>query len=170
MSESYTRCHYVSEQGLECASWFPRGEGNLCVIHRGMISHAMAANGLNKPEYISARQQYESDFRASYILAETNQEKCVILDAHIAAIEKIIEQERVKSQVARALRSEVINGMSEEEIQLRRNMKVPKSESSKESKPRQGKLKGTPEDMIKQTMSKWPNMTEAGARMLLGLD
>lgn len=170
MPQDYIRCHYISEESIECASWFPRGEGNLCIVHRGMVSLKGAANGHNKPETISAMKQFESEFRVTYENAKTNEEKCSILDAHLESIYKVIEIEKTKANVVRALRGEVIDGMSAEEIQIRRRMKVPKSDAEPKKRASSGKLIGTNENKIAKLMAKHPGMTEAGARMLLGLD
>jgi len=166
MPQDYIRCHYVSDDSIECASWFPRGEGNLCIVHRGTISTSLASNGHNKAEYIGARKDAELSLRDK-IKDKTAQESCNILDAHIAGIEKIIEEQKLLALTARALRSEVIEGLSDEERQIRRRMKVPKSETVKKSS---GKIIGTNEEKIAKLMSKHPGMTEIGAKMLLGLD
>lgn len=168
MPQDYIRCHYVSDDSIECASWFPRGEGNLCIVHRGTISSALAANGHNKEQYIGARKEIETSLREK-INGKTAQESCGILDAHIASIEKIIEEQKLLALTARALRSEVIEGLSDEERQIRRRMKVPKSETAEKRKS-SGKLIGTNEDKIAKLMAKHPGMTEMGAKMLLGLD
>ena len=168
MPIDYIRCHYVSEDKIECASWFPRGEGNLCLVHRGTISTSMAANGINKDAYLGARKEVELSLREK-ISGKTPQESCNILDAHIAGIEKIIEEQKLLALTARALRSEVIEGLSDEERQIRRRMKVPKSETAEKRKS-SGKLIGTNEDKIAKLMAKHPGMTEMGAKMLLGLD
>lgn len=168
MPQDYIRCHYVSDDSIECASWFPRGEGNLCIVHRGMVSTSLAANGHNKPEYISKVKEVELSLRAK-LDGKTTQESCSILDAHIAGIERIIEEQKLLALTARALRSEVIEGLSDEERQIRRRMKVPKSEGI-EKKKSSGKLIGTNEEKIQKLIAKHSGMTEAGARMLLGLD
>lgn len=168
MPIDYIRCHYVSEDKIECASWFPRGEGNLCIVHRGVISTSMAANGINKEQYIGARKEAELSLREK-LEGKTPQECCNTLDAHIASIEKIIEEQKLLALTARAIRSEVIEGLSEEERQIRRRMKVPKSESN--GKPKSsGKIIGTNEEKIAKLMAKHPGMTELAAKMLLGLD
>lgn len=168
MPQDYIRCHYVSEDSNECASWFPRGEGNLCIIHRGMMSTSLAANGYNKPEYLSARKEVELSLR-SRLEGKNAQESCSILDEHIAGIERIIEEQKLLALTARALRSEVIEGLSDEERQIRRRMKV-SSPNKTETKSKTGKIKGTNEEMIAKLMARHSGMTEVGAKMLLGLD
>jgi len=167
MPQDYIRCHYVSDDSIECASWFPRGEGNLCIIHRGTVSSALAANGHNKEQYIGARKEAELSLRAK-LEGKSSQEACTILDAHIAGIERIIEEQKLLALTARALRSEVIEGLSDEERQIRRRMKVPKSEST--AKKSSGKIIGTNEEKIAKLIAKHPGMTEMGAKMLLGID
>lgn len=167
MPQDYIRCHYVSDDSIECASWFPRGEGNLCIVHRGTISSSLAANGHNKEQYIGARKEAELSMRDK-IAGKPSQEQLVILDAHIAGIEKAIEAQKLEALVSRAIRSEVIEGLSDEERQIRRRMKVPKSENV--AKKSSGKIIGTNEEKIAKLMAKHSGMTEAGARMLLGLD
>ena len=164
----YIRCHYInSENGIQCESWHSVADGDMCPVHVGMVSSVLAANGVNRDEYIDARKKNEVSWRDK-IQGKTPQEQCNIIDAHLAGIEKVIEEQKLISLVGRAIRSEVIEGMSEEDRQIRRNMKVPKSESVKKtSNPR---VKGTPDEMLKAFMAKYPSMTLDGAKEMLGLD
>ncbi len=164
----YIRCHFInSENGIQCESWHSVGDGDMCPVHRGMISATLAANGINKDEYISTRRTAETSLR-DLIQGKTAQEQCNIIDAHIAGIEKIIEEQKILSLTSRAIRSEVIEGMSEEDRQIRRNMKVPRSEpKAKETKAR---VKGTPEEMLRAFMAKYPSMSLEAAKDMLGLD
>jgi len=164
----YIRCHYInSENGIQCESWHSVADGDMCPVHVGMVSSVLAANGINRDEYISARKVAETSLRAR-LQGLDAQAQCNLIDAHIAGIEKIIEEQKLLSLTARAIRSEVIEGMSEEDRQIRRNMKVPKSESVKRtSNPR---VKGTPDEMLKAFMAKYPSMTMEGAKEMLGLD
>jgi hypothetical protein len=164
MPQDYIRCHYTSPEGIECASWFPRGEGNLCIVHRGIVSTSLASNGIAKEEYIGARKEAETSLRAR-LQGLDSQAQCNLLDAHIAGIEKIIEEQKTLALTARAIRSEVIEGLSEDERQIRRRMKVPISEKKSTKK-----IQGTPEQMIEAFRSKWPNMTVEAAKAMLGLD
>ncbi len=168
MPIDYIRCHYIdASNGIQCESWHSVADGDMCPVHRGMIGGTLAANGINKEEYITARRVAESSLREK-IQNKTPQEQCNIIDAHIAGIERVIEEQKLLSLTARAVRAEVIEGMTEEDRQIRRNMKVPRSEPKvKESKAR---VKGTPDEMLKAFMSKYPAMTEAAAKDLLGLD
>jgi hypothetical protein len=133
-----------------------------------MIGATLAANGVNKDQYIDARRVAETSLREK-IQGKTAQEQCNIIDAHIAGIEKIIEEQKILSFTARAVRAEVIEGMTEEDRQIRRNMKVPRSVKAitRETKTR---VKGTPEEMLKAFMAKYPSMSEAAAKDMLGLD
>jgi len=166
-AEGYIRCHYTSPEGIECGSWLPRGKGNLCPVHIGMVSASLAANGTNKDEFLEAAKLSQAPLR-DLIANKDKQEQCNIIDAHLARVYKIIEEQKLIASSYRALRGEVIEGMSLEEIQARRLMKVPKSVG----KPSAGRIsaKKTTEDNIKALLAKNPKMTEAGARMLLGLD
>ena len=163
----YIRCHFInSENNVQCESWHSKGDGDMCPVHIGFVSSTLAANGIAKDEYISARKDIEQSLRAR-LSGLDEQASCNLLDAHIAGIEKIIEEQKIISLTARAIRSEMIEGMSESDRQIRRNMKVPKSA---ESKPKTVRIKGSPEDMLKAFMVKYPSMTLDGAKEMLGLD
>ena len=163
----YIRCHFIGENGIQCESWLSVGDGDMCPVHVGCVSSVLAANGINRDEYISARKTAETSLRER-IDGKSAQEQCNIIDAHIAGIEKIIEEQKMLSLTARAIRSEVIEGMSEEDRQIRRNMKVPRTEKvAKTSSPR---VKGTPDDMLKNFMAKYPSMSLEAAKDMLGLD
>lgn len=163
----YIRCHYVSADSIQCESWHSRADGDMCPVHRGIVSTVLASNGHSKDEYISARKAAEVSLREK-IHGLNAQEQCNVIDAHIAGIEKIIEEQKTLALTARAIRSEVIEGMSETDRQLRRLMKVPRAEKS--DKPRKQKISGTPQEMLAKFMSQNPKMSESVARELLGLD
>lgn len=165
---TYRRCHFInSENNVQCESWFASHDnsGNLCPVHIGFVGTTLASNGINKAEYIDARHVAEKSLREKLIGLDA-QQSCNLLDAHISSIERIIEEQKTLSLTARAIRSEVIEGMSETDRQARRLMRVPKSERV-EKAPR---IKGTPEEMLSAFMKKYPSMTLEGAREMLGLD
>lgn len=163
----HVRCHYVSPDGVECSIWIEKKFGDLCHIHKEMVSGTLAANGVNKPEYINIRKEEELSLRAR-LTGKTNQEACVILDTHIAGIEKIIEQQKMLHATAKAIRSEVIDSMTAEEIQVRRRMVV----TSPDKPKKVGKLTSnmTDDEKVANLRAKHPTMTEKGARSMLGLD
>ena len=164
----YIRCHFInSENGIQCESWHSVADGDMCPVHVGMVSAVLAANGINKDEYINARKVAETSLRAR-LQGLNPQESCNLLDAHIAGIEKVIEEQKTLSLTARALRSEVIEGMTENDRQTRRLMKVPKSE--KIVKEKQIRVKGTPDEMLTNFMKKYPSMSLEAAKDMLGLD
>lgn len=163
----YIRCHFIdASNGVQCESWHSKGDGDLCPVHHGFISSTLAANGINKDEYVSARKDIEQSLRARLNGLDA-QASCNLLDAHIAGIEKIIEEQKIISLTARAIRSEMIEGMSESDRQIRRNMKIP---SSAKASTKAARIKGTPDEMLKAFMAKYPSMTLDGAREMLGLD
>ncbi len=164
----YIRCHYInSENAIQCESWHSVADGDMCPVHRGMVSAVLAANGINKDEYLSARNVAATSLRERLTGLDA-QAQCNLIDAHIAGIEKIIEEQKALSLTARAIRAEVIEGMSEEDRQVRRNMKIPRSEPKvKTSSPR---VKGTPDEMLKAFMAKYPSMSLEAAKDMLGLD
>lgn len=163
----HVRCHYTSPDGVECSMWIEKKNGDLCYLHKDIVSHSLAANSVNKSEYIDFRKEDELTFRGQY-QGKTNQEACVILDAHIANCEKEIERMKITHATAKALRSEVIDNMTAEEIQVRRRIAVNIVEKVK--KP--GKLSSsmTDDEKVANLRAKHPSMTEKGARSMLGLD
>lgn len=167
--DDYIRCHYSSDN-LECSNWFPRGEGNLCIVHRAAISTTLAGNGINKPEYIGARKTEELSLR-DLIAGKTSQEACSLLDEHIAKIELIIEEQKVKYLTARAVRSEVIEGLSDEERQVRRRMKVSSPTSSEPKEKKSSKKLGNmnQDEMIQSMLKKYPQLGLAGVKTMLGI-
>src|SRR5665213_2070664 len=100
----YIRCHYInSENGIQCESWHSVADGDMCPVHVGMVSSVLAANGINRDEYIDARKKNEISWRDK-IQGKTPQEQCNIIDAHLAGIEKVIEEQKLISLVGRAIR------------------------------------------------------------------
>lgn len=128
MSDSYRRCRYFDPEGIECDTWFPFTEVEslataedirqyYCVNHRDVVSTDLAANGVNKATYIEKRK-IEETLCFKMTLDE--------LDAHIAGIEVIIEQEKLKAMTARAVKRQKIEDLTEDEREERRKIKTPR--------------------------------------------
>jgi hypothetical protein len=163
----YIRCHYLdASNGIQCESWHSKADGDMCPVHHGMVSSVLAANGINKEEYLDARKAAETSLRDK-IVGRSPQEQCNIIDEHIAKLERVIEEQKLLSLTARAIRSEVIEGMSEDDRQIRRQMKVAVKEKAATKSPR---IKGTPDEMLKAFMAKYPKMSIETAKDMLGLD
>lgn len=166
MSIDYIRCHFISDARIQCESWHSRADGDFCPVHKGAISTKSASNGINKDEYIDARKATEKSLREK-IQGLNAQESCNLIDEHISRIEKVIEEQKLISLTARAIRSEIIEGMSEGDRQIRRLAKVGPPKEKKETKKR---LTGSPAEMLSKFMANNPKMTEAVAKELLGMD
>ncbi len=170
MAQGYFRCAFTSGDGTECQSWFPSHEGTLCIIHRQVNSFKLAANGVHKSELISELTDEQKSLR-ELIAGKDAVEACHILDAHIAKIEKIIEAEKNKYFSARAIRAEIIEGLSEEERQVRRRAKVELRPESEKSERKSKKLTSmTQDEAIQAMLKKYPSLGLDGVKKLMGVE
>jgi hypothetical protein len=156
---------------VECQSWFPSQEGTLCIIHRGVNTAALAANGVNKEKFIEETNDEQKNLR-DLVAGKTPVEACSLLDAHIAKLEKIIEEQKNKYFSARAIRAEVIEGLSEEERQVRRRTKVTVSSSNevKEKKSSKKMVSMSKDEMVQAMLKKYPALGLDGVKKLLGVE
>lgn len=132
MPTMHKRCIYVSpDTGIECEIWFASDspDDHFCILHKDSISPSLAANGHNKDPYIQKRNE------ALLSLVEATRgmsvpESLSYLDQHIANIERVIEDEKLKVLTARAKRAEIIEGLSEEERKARQKIRTPKVQAA----------------------------------------
>ena len=170
MVTGYLRCAFESVDGTECQSWFPSHEGTLCIIHRGINSAVLASNGINKAEFIAETNDEQKSLR-ELIAGKSANEACSLLDAHIAKLEKIIEAEKNKYYSARAIRAEVIEGLSEEERQIRRRAKVDSRPNEvKEKKSSKKMVNMSKDEMVQSMLKKYPMLGLDGVKKLLGVE
>jgi len=129
MPQQHKRCIYVSpDTGIECEIWFQVKDdetNDFCILHKGSLSPSLAANGHNKDPYIAKRNE------ALLSLVEATRglsvpESLSYLDQHIAGIERVIEDEKLKVLTARAKRAQILEGLSDEERKARQKIRTPK--------------------------------------------
>lgn len=152
----YLRCIYESEDTkVQCDSWFNSADGgSMCILHRNPISTHLAAIGINKEEYIEHR-----DAQAKICYEMTLPE----IEEHISKIERVIEIERTNLLTARAVKSDKVNKLTEEERAERRKIKTPKLILEPAVKKNSMKT-----DPVKYLMEK-NGWTEEMAKMMLDL-
>ena len=154
MSLNYVRCNYVPDGGQQCDHWITPGPR--CPLHINHVSASAASNGINTQSYLEIRN---SEAQLCYQMSLEE------LDAHIAKLEGVIEQEKAKSQSARAVRADKIDKLSEEEREVRRKIKTEQKEK-KASEPKKVTIKSDPIRFFMQTY----NISEAAAKLKLGIE
>lgn len=164
---SHARCKYISPDNIECEIWFATSdqEFKLCPLHRDSIAPALAANGINKDQYIMKRSAAEISC-ATMTDAE--------LDAHIAHFEAIIEEAKMNVLVGKATVRTRESKLTDDERKARRLIRAPKLQSidsngvKKESKASKEKatIKSNP---IRFLMDRNAGLTREKAITMLGL-
>jgi hypothetical protein len=183
MSTPHRQCHYLNERGQQCDEWFAAVDTNkLCARHREIITPNGRLNEQTTPKYIDL----VNDERAYcyHFLDGTaqNQSKELIfefkddeegtifekLDAHIAFIEKVLEDVKARMHSARAVKSEKLDELTEEERKKLRSQKIDKVFKQKEPKEKAPTFKADPIGFLarKQGMSK----TDASNLLLMDED
>lgn len=156
---SYTRCRYIPDSGIQCETWFRRDPENnpsyLCPLHINQISPKLAAQDENKTPYLEIRNK---EAQSCYAMTLTE------LDAHINGLERILEEQKAKVHAARAVRVDKIDKLTEEERDVRRKIRTERNESS--LKPKKATIKTDPIRYMMQTH----NLSEAAAKKLLGME
>lgn len=161
---NYIRCHYEStDTKVQCDCWFDsssydreKPESKYCIIHRDAISTELAVLGVNKETYIETR-----DKEAKFCYEMSFEE----LEKHISEVEKVIEFERTKLLTARAVKSDKLEKMTDDERKERRKIKTP-SVVLEPLKPKKVSVKDNPVKYLMQQMT----ITEKQARTMLGLE
>lgn len=180
MPTPYRRCFYLDDHGQQCDTWFPADNNKLCPSHKEIITPGGRINEEEKPKYIdlvnderkycyhfldgSAQEQSQAlihEFKDD--LEGTIFEK---LDAHIAFLEKVIEDMKARLHSSRAVRAEKMDELSEEERKILRSQKIDKEFRVKPEKIKLPSFKSDPVGFLagKNKMSK----TDASA--LLDMD
>jgi hypothetical protein len=141
MSVPYRRCFYIDDRGQQCDTWFPAIDDNkLCNPHREIITPGKNGNEEAKVKYIDLVND-ERLYCYHFLNGEAqNQSQTLIhefkddaegtifekLDSHIAFIEKVIEDMKARLHSSRAVRTEKLDELTEEERKHLRSIKIDK--------------------------------------------
>jgi hypothetical protein len=179
----YRRCHYIDELGQQCETWFPAVDTNkLCPAHGKIITPNGKLNQVDeiKVKYIDLVND-ERKYCYHFLSGEAqNQSQELIhefkddesgtifekLDAHIAFIEKIIEDMKARLHSARAVRAEKIDELTEEERVNLRAQKIDKAFRSEKTKEKLSSFKSDPIGFL----AKKNSMSRADSEALLSMD
>lgn len=162
---SFTRCRYVSDDGLECEKWFqPTPEMNsgkdprFCELHRGIVSPSTITTTDNtKSQYIEVRNQ-----EVALVVDMTLEQ----IDAHIAGLEKQLELLKTRVISSRAVRADKIEKLTDEERAARKKIHVERPATN--DKPKAAKPASIKKDPVAALMAK--GMSEKMARQLLDME
>lgn len=178
----YRRCHYLNERGEQCETWFPAIDTNkLCPAHREIITPNGRVNEdpETKVRYIDLVND-ERQYCYHFLSGESqNQSQTLIhefkddlegtifekIDAHIAFIEKVLEDMKARLHSARAVRTEKLDELTEEERKVLRSQKIDK-EFKKVPKEKLPSFKADPIGFL----SKKNNMSRVDSEALLSMD
>ncbi len=172
------RCCYLDERGQQCETWFPAVDANkLCPAHREIISPSQ--NGLDsKVKYIDlVNDQRKYCYHFLDGLAQEQRQELIFefkddqegsiydkLDTHIAFLEKVIEDLKARLHSARAVKTEKLDNLSEEQRAELRKIKIEQfKEPKKEKIPT---FKGDPVAHLAQSRG----LSVESAKDLLSLD
>lgn len=178
----YRRCHYIDERGEQCETWFPAVDTNkLCPAHGKIITPNGKLNQVDeiKVKYIDLvndERHYcyhflsgESQNQSQELIHEFKDDESGTifekLDAHIAFIEKVIEDMKARLHSARAVRAEKLDELTEEERKVLRSQKIDK-EFKKVPKEKLPSFKADPIGFL----SKKNNMSRVDSEALLSMD
>ena len=171
------RCCHLDERGQQCDSWFPAvDKSKLCPLH----SQSVRTNGRveNTPLYIDLVNDERSYCYHFLDGTEQKQEKTLIfefkddesgtvfdkLDSHIAFLEKVIEDVKARLHEARAVKSEKLDELTEDQREERRKVKIDKA-----FKPSATKTASFKSDPIAH-LTKKQGMSASDANDLLNMD
>lgn len=125
MPADYVRCQFVDDAGLECDKWFESAGGG--VSNKFCPAHANGA--------MSVDNALKDDSAKSAYITLVNETRVLVaamtldqIDEHIAGIEAVIEAERTKLLTSRAVKSEKLDELTEDERKTRRATKIPKTD------------------------------------------
>jgi len=151
----FFRCNYIDDSGMQCDTW---SESKICVNHTGIISpRTSAVPGLKEPymEVVNAERA---------LVYKMSLEE---IDAHIAGIDKIIELERTKLLTSRAVRSEKIDKLSDEERAVRRATTASRAVSAEKRAGKSPKATSIKKDPVQYLMDKY-GLDRPSAEKLMG--
>lgn len=178
MSTPYRRCHYLDERGQQCEEWFAAVDSiKLCKAHLEIISpNSFKENPENKVKYIDLVND-ERKYCYHFLSGESqNQDQTLIhefkddsngtifekLDRHVAFIEKVIEDMKARLHSARAVKTEKLDELSEEERVKLRKERIPIT-------PKPEKVPSFKADPV-AFLSKKQGLSKEDAKELLNMD
>jgi len=176
----YRRCFYIDDRGQQCEEWFAAIDANkLCLAHRELITPNGRVSEDNKVKYIDLVND-ERAYCYHFIDGSKQEQKQTLIfeyqddsegsvfekiDAHIAFIEKVLEDMKARLHSARAVRSEKLDSLSEEERKTLRATRIHK-ELTKNPEKKTPSFKSDPIAFL----SKKQNMSKEDASDLLSMD
>src|SRR5487761_238747 len=174
----YRRCFYLDERGQQCEAWFAaETEDKLCPAHRGIAIITNGENKINKIKYIDLANNaraYAYHFRDGRT-QEQNQELIFQfkddmdgsifekLDHHLAFLECVLQDIKIKLSETRAVKTEKMNDLTEDQREELRKIKIEKIFKTPDKIPSMKK------DPIAYLM-KTKGMSEEDAKKQLSLD
>src|SRR5271166_1217104 len=150
MPIAYRRCFYIADTGIQCETWFEAVDNNkLCEAHRQIIS----PNGKNEDIKVKYIDLVNDERKYCYHFLDgtsQNQSQALIyefkddlegsvfekLDQHIGFIEKVIEDLRARLHSARAVRSEKLDELSDDQRKELRKHRIEKAVDNVTDKPK----------------------------------
>lgn len=152
-STSYRRCLYIDDAGLECERWFDANDTpeRNCENHRGILPSDQPMT--DKKAYIDFVNEQQA------LCSKMSFDE---LDAHIASLEKAIEDQRTRLLASRAVRTQKLDKLTDEERAERKKYKIEKAVQA--ARPKAPTMKADP---VKAMMAKYPKLSEAQVRALL---
>lgn len=159
MAQPIRRCYYMNEQGLQCETWFPvkHDDSKLCDVHRNVAT----TNGTQEQKVLYINLVNEE--RA--ICYKMSPEE---LDAHIAQLEKVLEETKAKILQSKAVRKENYDKLTEEERKELRKIRVD-HEVKKSLVPEREKAPSFKKDPIANLMQS-KGFSKEDARDLMSMD
>jgi hypothetical protein len=143
------RCHYIDNRGIQCDTWFDAVDSRkLCPAHAEIITPGKNGNEESKVKYIDLVND-ERKYCYHFLNGESqNQSQKLIfeftddaegsvfekLDNHIAFIEKVLEDMKARLHSARAVKSEKLDELSEEERKKLREHKIARATTEPQEK------------------------------------
>ena len=185
MSVPYRRCFYIDERGEQCDSWFAaeelgRDTGKLCARHRDNLNINGRINEETKIKYIDLVND-ERTYCYHFLSGIAQEQKQTLIhefaddiegtifdkiDQHISFLEKVIEDTKARLHSARAVRTEKLDELSEEERKKLRAIKIDKAARNEEKKTKVPSFKSDPVAFLASKN----RMSKSKARDLLSMD
>lgn len=178
----FRRCIHMDERGMQCDTYFPADtDDKLCPIHREVISPGSTKNGQTDEQKVRYIDLVNDERKYCYhFLDGTAQEQKQELifefkddsegsifekiECHIGFLEKVLEDVKARLHSARAVKSEKLELLSDEERKKLRAIKIDKS--VRESTTRAPSVK---KDPVAHLMAK-QGMSKTDAAELLSMD
>ena len=174
MPTPYRRCVHMDEKGTQCDKWFPATTSEkLCNDHRLHPNEKEKQSEEQKVRYIDLvndERKYCYHFldgtaqeqKQTLIFEFKDDEEGTVFDkiaAHTSFLEKVIEDVKARLHSARAVNTEKLENLSEEERKELRKIKIERAVKG-EKKKREKK------DKIEKTKSDWKDkLSKLGASL-----